>query len=166
MNKIKPWATPVTIGAFMLMATTGILMFFHLESGLNKVAHEWLGWAMVTGVIAHAWLNWKSFKRYFTERTAGKVIIATFGLVLVASFWSPSDKDGESLPPPVAALRAVMNAPITSVAQLAGKPEAELILALRAGGIPVERPDQTLSAVVHEDREQTGKAIQIILAKK
>ena len=37
------------MGAFTLSAVTGVLMFFHLDSGLNKAAHEWLSWAMVGG---------------------------------------------------------------------------------------------------------------------
>ena len=47
----RPWITPVVIGAFTLSAVTGVLMFFHLDSGLNKTAHEWLSWAMVIGVV-------------------------------------------------------------------------------------------------------------------
>lgn len=39
----RQWVTPLMAGSFILMATTGILMFFHLDSGLNKTAHEWLG---------------------------------------------------------------------------------------------------------------------------
>ena len=42
MKVSRDWATPVTIGSFGLMAITGLLMFFHLDSGLNKTAHEWL----------------------------------------------------------------------------------------------------------------------------
>jgi cytochrome b561 len=53
MKIAREWATPLTIGSFGLMATTGILMFFHLDSGLNKTAHEWLGWVMVAVVAAH-----------------------------------------------------------------------------------------------------------------
>ena len=64
LQTLRPWATPLTIGSFALMATTGILMFFHLDSGLNKVAHEWLGWAMVAGVALHATVNWAALKRH------------------------------------------------------------------------------------------------------
>lgn len=53
------------------MAITGILTFFHLESGLNKTAHEWLGWLMVAGVAAHAAANWLGFKRYFLSSPSG-----------------------------------------------------------------------------------------------
>lgn len=30
MKYLRPWATPLTIGAFAIMSTTGLLMFFHL----------------------------------------------------------------------------------------------------------------------------------------
>jgi xanthine/uracil permease len=59
-------ATSLTIGAFGIMSVTGILMFFHADSGLNKVVHEWASWAMVTGVVLHVVVNWVAFKRYFT----------------------------------------------------------------------------------------------------
>lgn len=49
----REWATPVTVGVFVVMAATGLLMFFHLDIGLNKAAHEWLGWLMVAAVAAH-----------------------------------------------------------------------------------------------------------------
>ena len=164
MKYLRPWATPLTIGAFAIMATTGLLMFFHLESGLNKLAHEWLGWAMVTGVVAHAALHWRSFKRYLTDLRTGQVIIAAFVLLLAASFLAPGE-EGEGLPPPVVALRGLMGAPVSTVAQVAGKPEAELLAALQAGGIAVKSADQTLASVVGEDREATDKAIRIIFAK-
>lgn len=164
MKYLRPWATPLTIGAFAIMATTGLLMFFHLESGLNKVAHEWVGWAMVMGVVAHAVLHWRSFKRYLTNLRTGQIIIASLLTLLAASFFVQAE-EGEGLPPPVMALRGVMGAPLSAVAQVAGKPEAELIVALRAAGIPVESTDQTLSTLIGEDREKTDKAVRIIFAE-
>lgn len=164
MTYLRPWATPLTIGAFAVMATTGLLMFFHLESGLNKVAHEWLGWAMVMGGLAHAGLQWRSFKRYLTDLRTGQVIIATFVLLLVASFFVQGE-GSEAPPPPVMALQGLMQTPVSTVAQVAGKPEAELVEALRAGGIPVQSADQALAAVIGGDREMTEKAVMIIFAK-
>ena len=164
MKFLRPWATPLTIGAFVIMATTGLLMFFHLESGLNKFAHEWLGWAMVGGVVAHAALHWRSFKSYFMDLRTGQVIIGAFVLLLAASFLAPAE-EGEGLPPPVMALQGLMRAPVSTVAEVAGKPETELVAALKAGGIPVGSADQTLASVVGEDREATDKAIRIIFAK-
>ena len=49
----RQWVTPLVAGSFLLMGVTGILMFFHWDSGLNKAAHEWLGWLMIIGVALH-----------------------------------------------------------------------------------------------------------------
>ncbi len=62
--------TPLVIGAFLISAVTGMLMFFPLNSMLNKVVHEWLSWVMVIGVGLHVLLNVHAFKRYFKQNTA------------------------------------------------------------------------------------------------
>lgn len=38
--RLKTWAGPLTIGSFVVIAGTGILMFFHLNVGVVKLAHE------------------------------------------------------------------------------------------------------------------------------
>ncbi|EWS63204.1 hypothetical protein Y695_03563 [Hydrogenophaga sp. T4] len=44
LAKQRPWITPLVMGSFALSAVTGVLMFFHLDTGLNKAAHEcWAG---------------------------------------------------------------------------------------------------------------------------
>lgn len=42
---LRKCATPLTIGASLLPGVTGILMFFHANSGLNALAQEWVGLA-------------------------------------------------------------------------------------------------------------------------
>lgn len=78
----RSWATPLTVGAFPLISVTGILMFFHLETGLSKAAHEWLGWFLVAGVAAHLWLNGRAFTTYF-KRPAAVAIMGAGALVLL-----------------------------------------------------------------------------------
>jgi hypothetical protein len=117
LNPHRPWITPVVIGAFFLSAVTGVLMFFHLDSGLNKTAHEWLSWAMVIGVSLHLLLHLPAFKRYFTQ-TSGRVVIGLFAAVLALSFIPAGGAGGEpGFAPPV---RALAKAPIPVLAQVAG----------------------------------------------
>ena len=107
LNPHRPWITPVVIGAFGLSAVTGVLMFFHLDSGLNKTAHEWLSWAMVIGVLLHLLLNLNAFKRYFTQTTA-RVVMGVFALVLALSFIPAGGAKSEpGFAPPVRALAEV-----------------------------------------------------------
>ena len=73
-------ATPLTIGIFLIMSVTGILMFFHWDTGFNKLAHEWLGWLMVVAVVLHILANMTAFKRHFSQGK-GKWIVLALGRV-------------------------------------------------------------------------------------
>jgi len=50
-NKMREWATPVTIGAFGLIALTGVMLFFKVQYGMVKPVHEWLSWLLVIGAV-------------------------------------------------------------------------------------------------------------------
>ena len=115
MSSLRNWATPLTIGSFLLMAVTGVLMFFHLESMLNKVVHEWAGWLMVAGVGAHLVLNWRAFTVYF-RRPLAKAIMGISTVLLVVSFW-PAGGGGN---PVFAVMKAVEQAEIITVIELSG----------------------------------------------
>ena len=165
MKISRDWATPLTIGMFMLMAVTGILMFFHLDSGLNKPAHEWLGWALVAGAGAHIVVNWNGFKRYFSNTGVSRAVLAACAVVLVGSFVPlPEGGEGESSAPALA-IRAVTTAPIEQVAPLAGRPVDQIVSDLAAAGIPVQ-PGQSLASVLGKDRHRTGQALSIVFNKR
>lgn len=166
MKISREWATPLTIGCFTLMAVTGILMFFHLDSGLNKLAHEWLGWLMVTGVAAHAAANWLSFKRYFLNSGTGRAIMVVSVLVLAGSFVPPPGaKEGGGSPPQLA-MRALAQAPLAQLAPLSGRSVEQLQADLAAAGIAVEGPQSTLASATGGNREQFGKAIGVLFGKR
>ena len=161
LNPHRPWITPVVIGAFGLSAVTGVLMFFHLDSGLNKTAHEWLSWAMVIGVSLHVLLNLPAFKRYFTQ-TTGRVVIGLFALVLALSFISAGGSGGEpGFAPPV---RALAKAPITVLAQVAGTSTDEVKAKLQAQGLTVTSDQQSVADLVGGDLRQQIGAMSKVLA--
>ncbi len=160
LNPHRPWITPVVIGAFGLSAVTGVLMFFHLDSGLNKTAHEWLSWAMVIGVSLHVLLNLPAFKRYFTQ-TTGRVVIGLFALVLALSFIPAGGSGGEpGFAPPV---RALAKAPITVLAQVAGTSTDEVRAKLQAQGLTVTSDQQSVADLVGSDlRQQIGTMSKVL----
>lgn len=157
----REWATPLTIGSFLLIAVTGVLMFFHLDSGLNKLAHEWLGWALLAAVGLHAALHFALFKRHFT-RPAPLAVIGAFVALLAASFIAPPGKGGK--PPHVLAAQAVLDAPLPQVAALAGKDTPTLLAQLQAAGINADA-DRSLRAASGPEREKQMKALGIVFAR-
>jgi hypothetical protein len=88
----RNWVTPLAAGAFLLSAVTGILMFFHFDSGLNKLAHEWLSWVLLGAVALHVTANFDGFKRHLGTRR-GQLLVGLFALVLLSSFVGSGEKD-------------------------------------------------------------------------
>ena len=162
MSNIRAWATPLTIGAFLLSGVTGILMFFHLDSGLNKAAHEWLSWALVAGVGLHLAANFRAFKGYL-KRPRAMAVVATFAVLLGVSFLPLAGEGGGS---PVAAVMAGMgNAPVERVIALTGEEEEAGLARLRAAGIEAA-PGQTIGALSGGDRGRQAEILSVIFAGK
>ncbi|MDI9848227.1 DUF4405 domain-containing protein [Rhodoblastus sp. 17X3] len=160
MKISRDWATPFTIGAFGLMAATGLLMFFHFDTGLNKIAHEWLGWVFIAGAGLHVAVNWNAFKRYFVSSAVGRAVIALFAVVLLASFVPPGG--AKSASPPVLAMNAVARAPLSAVAPLTGRPVDFLVAQLRNAGFDISGPDASIAGAAGASRDARGKAMAIL----
>lgn len=148
LHPYRPWITPLEIGTFVLMAVTGSLMFFHLDSGLNKTAHEWLGWAMVAAVVLHVLMNLNSCKRFFTLST-GRWVLGASALVLAASFVPLGGTGGK--PPFVAPMQALATAPLSAVALVAGVSSSELRAKLTQAGIVSQSDSQSIKDLVGSD---------------
>ncbi len=155
-------ATPLTIGSFMLIAVTGILMFFHVDSGLNKLAHEWLSWAMIAAVGLHALAHLKSFKRHFT-RPAALAVIGAFVALLAASFISPPGRPDK--PPSALVIQSVLDAPLERVAALTGKETSAVLAQLRAAGIAAQE-GHSLREAAGTDRGSQMNALGIVFGNQ
>ncbi len=159
MKTIRKFATPLTMGAFLLSAVTGILMFFHLDTGLNKTAHEWLSWAMVAGVGLHLSVNYRAFLGY-AKRPLAVGIVGAFAVVLAASFAPVAGPQS-----PVGAIMAGLGrAPVEQVIALTGMDTAAGLARLHDAGIEA-RPGQTVAALAQGDRGRQAAILQAILAE-
>lgn len=84
----KTLATSLTTFAFIVMGTTGVLMYFHILDNYTKELHEILGLAFVAIIFAHVFFNWKAMKKYFTKKifyiSAGIISAVSLGFILTA----------------------------------------------------------------------------------
>lgn len=151
--------TPVVIGAFALMSLTGVLLFFHLDSPLNKAAHEWVSWALLAGVAGHVAANFSSLKRHLSG-WRGRLVVGLFAGLLALSF---APVGGKSEPPFAPAVRTLARAPLASTAQLAGISEGEARQRLQAAGIAVAPGAATLEAAVGPQLRAQVRAINAVL---
>lgn len=146
----RKWVTPLLTGSFILLAITGILMFFHLDSGANKLAHEWLSWLLVAAALLHVLANLPGFKLHLRSRT-GQLLIGAGVLVLALSFL-PIGEEGKGGKPPFAApVQALAQAPLPVLAQVAGLSPAELQARLADAGVKTDNQTASLRAVLGPD---------------
>jgi hypothetical protein len=129
------------------MGLTGALMLFHCDSGLNKIAHEWLGWALLIGVAAHLAVNRRAFTVHFRRRRA----VAIMAVFLTAPGLSFAPLGGDASPAR-AAIMALADAPLNAVAGLTGETPAALIARMAAAGYDA-LADRPIAQIVGADHE-------------
>lgn len=160
INAWRRWATPLTIGAFLLMSVTGVLMFFHLPVGLTHVVHEWLSWLMVSAVVLHITLNWKVFSRYFQQKLS-VAIMGALAAVLVAALLVPGNGRSDNLP--MQAARLLVEAPLNHVATLTGKTLEGLQAQLTSQGLQVDAQSTSLKAIADANKRHPMEILEKIL---
>lgn len=156
---LRSWATPLTIGSFLVMGATGILMFFHVETGLNGFLHEWAGWAMVLGVSAHLALNWRPFKSYLKRPTA-RAFLGGSALLLLFSFW-PAGEGGGNIQQKV--FESLTTAEIETVILLSGQELDAGLRSLQAAGLEVTG-ETSISALAEGHRGEEMRILRLLFA--
>lgn len=159
ISKLRKFATPITIGGFFLMAVTGILMFFHADMALNKLAHEWLGFAFVAGGLLHLTAHYRSFFKYFLNvKTAS--LIAIFLVLLFGSFFAIIEQTPN---PSRAVMKNVFNKPIAALIPLTGKSQKEVIDNLSAHGFVVgDVAQDSVNSVTRGDVKKNKEMVNLI----
>lgn len=158
MNFNRKWVTSFTAGSFLLSAVTGVLVFFHLDSGSNKFFHEWLSWALLIGAALHLSTNFNAFKKYCAIRS-NQLTIAAFVAILAISF-IPTGKD--SKPPFFSSVKALSNAPLTTLSEVAKISPEDLQQRLAKNGYSVPSNPKKLTDIVGNDLGGQMRALNII----
>ena len=158
-QRIRAWATPLTIGSFVLAAITGIMLFFRLNIGLVKVSHEWFSWFLVIGGLFHVVGSWRSFVQYFSK-PAGKIIMGVFALLIVLSF-IPMGNNRKGIPPAKIS-KMLLQSPFATVAAAAGHQPEELMATLKTKGISIESKDETAQEIAVKNNKQGAEVLDLI----
>lgn len=155
----RNWVTPVTAGAFLLSAVTGVLIFFHADTGANKFVHEWLSWVLLGGVALHVLANLGGLESHLAT-ARGKLLIGVFVLALAASF-IPLGAGGE--PPFAQPIRALSQAPLSTLAQVAQITPENLRDRMVKQGLQPTSDQQSLSDLVGTDIKKQMHVLEKIM---
>ncbi len=88
-------ATPLAAIGLILMATTGLGMFFELATEPTKTLHEWGGWLFVAGAALHVSSNLESFKRHVAKPLVAGLLVLTFAIAMTSFFIGDREKHDE-----------------------------------------------------------------------
>lgn len=130
---VRTWATPLTIGGFTLIAGTGLLIFFGVETDLTAGIHRWFSWLFLIGVAGHIVGNARPLRNHL-KTGWGIASTAFFATVLAVSFSMAGSEGGPDLEASVK--DALIDAPVASLAPLVRATPATLVTRLEAKGVP------------------------------
>ncbi len=141
---LRRWATPLTIGAFVLMTGTGLSMFFDWEPGLVTVIHQWFSWVFLVAIVAHIVLNYRPFKSYL-KSLWGRASLAVFGVLLFLSFFTWGKITGPQMKDRIE--HSLVVAPISALAKVVSVPVDELLQRFAVNGFEAT-PEQSIHDLV------------------
>lgn len=137
---LRTWSTPLTIGSFILMAVTGVLMFFDVVPGYLTFAHEWFSWFFLVGAGGHIAVNFRPLVRHL-QSSWGRANVAIFTIILVVSTFSFGRITAPQLKWSIS--NALIEAPLSALADVTRTDPVELLANLKAHGVTAT-PDQNI----------------------
>ncbi len=152
MIKRKP-ATSLTIGLFLVMTISGLLIFFELGTGGIRATHEWTSIAFSVAALMHILVHQKPFTRYFKERTVAYILLA---VSLGGALYAQSRND---LYAAEETYQQVIHSNLSDLTPLLGEDIGALRQKLAALGAPARDPDQS----IFELAETHGKDVYDII---
>jgi hypothetical protein len=158
---LRTWATPLIMGAFLLMAATGMLMFFELDRGVTTVVHQWFSWLLVAGAVAHITANFRPFKNHL-KSSWGRVTVIVSAIILMASFFSWGIVTGPQLERPIE--EALVDAPLSALANVTRTDADALVRQLKRQGIIATR-DQSIREVANTSGVGENRLLAIVFLK-
>ena len=155
---LRGWATPLTIGAFLLMAGTGAVLFFKFDMGLMAPVHRLCSWIFLVGATGHILANIRSVKTHLTS-TLGRLSAFIFLTLLTTSMFSW----GRTTSPKRIELieTALIEAPVSSLAMVKQTSPDALIATFRDAGITAT-PDQSLHAIATANHTNEDRLLGIV----
>lgn len=155
-DSVNRYATPFTIGLFLVSAISGVALFFHLGSKYFHGMHEWLSILLLLPVVFHIQKNWPGMKGYLKRRTIWMpTLISLAGaLVFVVLAWNSPGR------PPSPSAKLLGGQSLATLAPIMGTTPAGLEAELMEKGYAAKATD-TLEAVA----KKAGKPIDVVVGE-
>lgn len=154
--QLRSYATPVVFGAIGISSITGVLLFFHADTGYAKLAHEWLGWLLIVAAVVHVYTNRAAFAAHLNG-TKGRVIVVAFAVLIVSAIvpWPTGGGEGGGVEGAgdggglLAAEYTLTHTSLESLAPITGRDVDQLVDRLRTAGFDGAAADASIHDFAH-----------------
>lgn len=157
---INKYATAITAALFLLVAGSGVAMFFHIGKDLVSEMHEWLALALLVPVAMHVYKNWRALMTYIRRRTI--VAPLALSLLFAAVFIGTATFSGGREPIP-RLIGALENAKLADIGRLLNVAPEVLEGAFKAKGFVVQSTEQRLSEIAQASEKPVMAALMTAL---
>jgi len=160
MQISRNWTTPLTIGAFIIMSSTGLLMFFRLNLGISKLVHEWGGLVLISAVLMHVIANWFSFKRYFVNNIRSLIFLICCSFFLSAALFIFNSPKSTKITNVV--FERFISSPIKLIAPMTKYSSENIVHLLEKDGFKDLNTESNLKEIAQGDKERLKELISVI----
>ncbi|OIR06181.1 hypothetical protein GALL_116530 [mine drainage metagenome] len=133
---VRDIVTPLAAILFLVMAVSGVALFFHITPNLFRTAHEWLGLLFAALAVWHASRYWRGLLGYLKRPVSLIAITLAVGLSLATIGLTGTLGHGRGNPHQV--IEALAQAPLDKAAAAFGLTGPEALARLQAKGISAE----------------------------
>jgi hypothetical protein len=163
MEFLKKYATPLSIVTSLAVSVTGLMLLFGVRGPIGDI-HEWIGVAFVAAMVMHIVRNWPGIKKIMSS-LPGMAIVGGLGVVLtvliVMALPSGGGEGGHGGGPWMVANR-VADVPISVSAPALGLTADQAVTKLKAAGVPVDGPTDSLSHLARDHEQPLPRLFGIL----
>lgn len=157
MRLSRNFVTPLITTIFIVVAVSGVLMFFHLFDGYTEVVHEILGLFFVIFSGFHIILNWNALKIHFKKRffmPAAITVVALSVLLIVQQSGNPKFD--------TILYERIANAPVGDVLKVLQVDSVKAVKKLEANGISYKE-ETTMKEIWMNNNLHPQKVFDLIM---
>jgi hypothetical protein len=153
-------ATPLATGMFIVTATSGIALFFHVAPAAFHAMHVWLSMVWLLPFGLHIWRNWHPFIAYAKR---GALFVPVLVCVTIALPFAYAGLAGGRETPGFKMTAVLTQASIDTLAPVLKTTPDQLVEALKQHGFHVASTAQTIRTVAAASGKPPNEVLFAIL---
>ena len=164
MEFLKKYATPLSIVTSLAVSVTGLMLLFGIRGEIGEI-HEWIGVAFVAAMVMHIVRNWPGIKKIMSSWVGAAIVGgvgAALAVLIVMAMPSGGGERGGHGGGPWMVVNRVADAPISVSAPALGLTADQAVTKLKAAGVPVDGPTDSLTHLARYHDQQLPRLFGIL----